>query len=211
MNGDLGNVIRSITEASQALEREPGHLNRIKELEQQHIDDGARVARLEAKIIDMSALHDNLLAKLRSVEAERDDYGFRHMAAEDKANAVVRVLKDLQNVVGTAIHSAEPPQPNPVAPPDQSAADPTSAPASGTGSGTGSEVSGTESEDKPVWWRDREASGRFLPETSVEEPKPQGPYSGKKYWQVPGYVSREDWLSGGGRIEDYTMTATGNA
>ena len=35
------------------------------------------------------------------------------------------------------------------------------------------------------------------------EPTLYGPYSGKRYIDVPGWVSREDWLAGGGTEYDY--------
>lgn len=43
-----------------------------------------------------------------------------------------------------------------------------------------------------------EASASILP----SDPIP-GPYSGKLYINIPGWVSREDWLAGGGTYEDY--------
>lgn len=86
------NFIREIAEAYRALEQEPALLHRIKELETAHVHDGERVARLEKRLMERAEEINELNAKLRSVEAERDDAGFRLLEAEDRVDAIRKAL-----------------------------------------------------------------------------------------------------------------------
>src|SRR6266705_1019365 len=94
------NFIREIAEAYRALEAEPGLQHQVRDFEARHIHDGDTIARLETRIMELKAQQDETLTKLRSVEAERDDAGFRQLEAEDKVANLVRAFQDVQTTVG---------------------------------------------------------------------------------------------------------------
>src|SRR6266568_7997208 len=94
------NFIREIAEAYRALEAEPELQHKVQDYESRHVRDGEIIARLETRIMELKNAQDDLNAKLRSVEAERDDAGFRHLEAEDKVNNLIRTFQDVQATVG---------------------------------------------------------------------------------------------------------------
>ncbi len=94
------NFIREIAEAYRALEAEPELQHKVQDYEGRHVRDGETIARLETRIMELKNAQDELNAKLRSVEAERDDAGFRHLEAEDKVNNLIRTFQDVQATVG---------------------------------------------------------------------------------------------------------------
>jgi hypothetical protein len=95
--------VREISAAYEAFEQLPGLQSRIEELEAQHIRDGDRVASLELRIMDLKVREDELNAKLRSVEAERDDAGFRLLEGEDKTAAAILALRNIQVTLGETL------------------------------------------------------------------------------------------------------------
>jgi len=97
------NFMREMAEAYQALEREPGLLRLIDEMRAATQSDGDTIARLERKLMERFAEIDELRAKLRSVEAERDDAGFRQLEAEDKATTLQRVVENLVSSLGETL------------------------------------------------------------------------------------------------------------
>ena len=225
MSIEVSSLLRAISEANQALEREPTMQARISELEQQHVKDGEHIAALEIRIHSLRDQISQLNAEIREVEKERDDYGFRHMASEDKATALASVLKNVHRDVAAILKAQEPVEEvilPPVVPPTpapvdstttgttpqvvqsntegQSASGPTDTSTSGAGTTTGSEPH--TSSDKPNWWRERQEDGKFLP-----EPRPIGPFTGKKWWQVSGTITKEEWLEGGGAEEDWRQAS----
>src|SRR6266702_3554739 len=94
------NFIREIAEAYRALEAEPELQHKVQDYEGRHVRDGGTIARLETRIMELKNAQDELNTKLRSVEAERDDAGFRHLEAEDKVNNLIRTFQDVQATVG---------------------------------------------------------------------------------------------------------------
>jgi hypothetical protein len=100
------NFIREIAEAYRALEMEPQYQSQIKDWERINKRDGDAIARLELRLMEMSQEHDALKAKLRSVEAERDEAGFRQLEAEDTTNNLLTTLRSVQASVGSAIAAA---------------------------------------------------------------------------------------------------------
>jgi hypothetical protein len=103
MTREGSNFIREISEAYQALEREPELRRQLDELQHHHHRDGEHIARLESRIHEMKLHAEELTAKLRSVEAERDEATFRVLEEADKANAAKRSMSDLHSVLGGAI------------------------------------------------------------------------------------------------------------
>lgn len=99
---DISNVLASIGEAKRALDAEPGYLHRIRELEQKLVIDGQTIAHREQRIHELKQSEEALQAKLRSVEAERDDAGFRALEEADKVQALSTLL---HGFIGDAVRA----------------------------------------------------------------------------------------------------------
>src|SRR6266446_835017 len=97
------NFIREIAEAYRALESEPDLKRQVHDFEGRHIRDGDTIARLETRIMELKAAQDELNTKLRSVEAERDEAGFRQLEAEDKVATLVHTFQVVHSTVGQAV------------------------------------------------------------------------------------------------------------
>lgn len=93
MTTDLNNILTALAAAKAAQEAVPvleeRNRNLVAEL------DGKRdhVQRIELTLQERDARINELSEKLRSVEAERDQYGFRELEANDKVAALVRSIR----------------------------------------------------------------------------------------------------------------------
>lgn len=115
MTREGSNFIREIAEAYRALEAEGNYLSDIEKLKNEKVLDGERIARLEIKLMDRSDEVDGLKARIRSLEVERDDASFRELEAQDKLDAMRRLVKAFVSDVGS-LEKAEEPQPVKVEP-----------------------------------------------------------------------------------------------
>ena len=100
------NFIREIAEAYRALEAEPTLKETINKLEAECENYFKTVQRLELLAIDRKSEIEALNTKLRSVEAERDEAGFRHLEAEDKVATLVRTFQTVHATVGQTVAHA---------------------------------------------------------------------------------------------------------
>lgn len=107
MSQSVQDVLSAITEASAALNREPQLQSRIAELERSLNQSQSHAQALEIHIVEYKGIIDNLQSKVRSLEVERDDMGFRQLEAEDKLDA-------LRNVVASFTTKAAQHMPKPV-------------------------------------------------------------------------------------------------
>src|SRR5260370_13179095 len=92
-HSDINLFLNSISEAKRALDAEPGHLHRIRELEKLLGEHGDTIAKRELHIHSLKQDHETLQQKLRSVEAERDDAGFRALEETDKVQSMLALLR----------------------------------------------------------------------------------------------------------------------
>jgi hypothetical protein len=90
---DISAVLLSISEAKRALDAEPQYRRHIHELEQKLIIDGQTIASREQRIHELKQSEEALQAKLRSVEAERDEAGFRALEESDKVSALSTLVR----------------------------------------------------------------------------------------------------------------------
>jgi hypothetical protein len=222
------NFIREIAEAYRALEAEQGHLDTIARHEKQRVTDGETIARLEIRIMEMKAQQDETQAKLRSVEAERDEAGFRALEAEDRLDGIKRAIgmpeaiaKAKAEGVAEATPKAEPKLATQTANMEQALtgqgwheiADQTQPvpevvkSIEDAGQSVADPIVGStttvSSEIAPILSAETTAAPTT---TSLAEPKADGslkPYHNKRYHDHPYYVSLQGWLNGGGTEEDY--------
>src|SRR6516225_1407422 len=135
MTEQMANFFREMVDAAKAVEAQPELIAEIERLKQANREDGERIAALEIKLQQRSQELEETNRKLKEVESERDDAGFRLLEAEDR---LVRI-RDLLPVPPVEPPSvAEPTQPGAEA---EAAERPTQDQPDGTGTGTESEAS----------------------------------------------------------------------
>src|ERR1700757_4305200 len=96
---NVSSLVNDLVEMATATKRLPELERELAEAKRIIERDGATIARLELKLQDRAIEIDDLKVKLRSVEAERDDAGFRQLEAEDRAGNAVAALTSMQATV----------------------------------------------------------------------------------------------------------------
>lgn len=207
-----------LVEMARAVEELPLVRNELAEARNELERARDTITSRELRIIDLKTEVDDLQAKLRNAEVARDDAELRFLEADD-ATAKVRawmvslagllaIPQPQPNTSSEALHEAT----------DQSEAHP---------SMTGPMIDAGAAEPSPnvtdASQGQREPDPIAQPQTNVNSgdnsseqafvkssaytdatlAEPSNRYHGRRYIDVPGWVSREDWLAGGGTVEDY--------
>ncbi len=102
MSSDINNFLQSMVEAKTALDAMPELRRELEHLKHQVHIQGETIANRELHIHNLKQSEQTLTQKLRSVEAERDDAGFRHLESEDKVQAL---LKSLHSAVAAGLET----------------------------------------------------------------------------------------------------------
>lgn len=100
---NVSSLVSDLVQMAEATRRLPEVERELVEMRSASSRDGDTIARLERKLMDRSAEIDELKSKLRSVEAERDDAGFRQLEAEDKSNALRDVVEGVLSTLGETL------------------------------------------------------------------------------------------------------------
>jgi hypothetical protein len=219
MSPQGSSFIAEIAEAYNALELLPQAHERIATLERDNNEYFNTIQRLELKLIDRQVEIDNLNAKIRELEVARDDAEFRFLEAEDKQGATLRTLKELQGRIAGLVEVIDPPKVEPVvveAPVTShdmpvsemglSVTDPTLGEAATQTGLQEPSVSSGQSEPDPTAPTTTYPEPSSVASTAPTDPVSsidRGPYFGKRYIHVAGYMSLSHWLAGGGTEEDY--------
>lgn len=93
MTNDINTFLNSMVEAKRALDAEPGYQRQIDELRSTTARQGDTIQRLELKLMDRSGQITELQTKVREVEAQRDDAGFRLLESEDRVSNLSTLLR----------------------------------------------------------------------------------------------------------------------
>ena len=118
MSPHVANFVHDLVAMAKAMEENPVLQEQIEALKAQLSQAQDHTAGLEVNIISYKQQIDDLQAKVRSLEVERDDASFRTMEVEDKLNTT---LVDLSSIlrIGERIHTRlAPPKPEPVIEPE---------------------------------------------------------------------------------------------
>src|SRR6266403_1801705 len=118
MSPHVANFVHDLVAMAKAMEENPVLQEQIEALKAQLSQAQDHNAGLEVNIISYKQQIDDLQAKVRSLEVERDDASFRTMEVEDKLNTT---LVDLSSIlrIGERIHTRlTPPKPEPVIEPE---------------------------------------------------------------------------------------------
>lgn len=100
---NVSSLVSDLVQMAEATRRLPEVERELADMRSASSRDGDTIARLERKLMDRSAEIDELRAKLRSVEAERDDAGFRQLEAEDKSNDLHNVVEGVLSTLGETL------------------------------------------------------------------------------------------------------------
>lgn len=98
----VSSLVHDLVEMAEATRRLPELERELADSRETARRDGDTIARLEIKLQQRNGEISDLQAKLRSVEAERDDAGFRQLEAEDKVNGLRRAVTDALATLGQA-------------------------------------------------------------------------------------------------------------
>jgi hypothetical protein len=214
----INSLVGDLVAMAQAMERLPQvetELHRLEhELEQAH----ATISHRELRIIDLKQQIEDLQSKLSQAEVARDDAELRFLEADEKSSKVVRFLAQIQGMAVQAECELNPPKPMPQPEVtaeavyhvgDRRLSDNGSVVSVQTDPTNGASVSEEPSQSDPtgvvpdtVAVEHSGTSPLIVDAPSAVETNP-GPYHGRRYIDVPGWISRADWLAGGGTNEDY--------
>src|SRR5258707_1769505 len=118
MSPHVANFVHDLVAMAKAMEENPVLQDQIEVLKAQLSAAQDHNAGLEVNIISYKQQIDDLQAKVRSLEVERDDASFRTMEVEDKLNTTLADLSSLLTI-GERIHTRlAPPKPEPVKEPE---------------------------------------------------------------------------------------------
>lgn len=98
----LNDTRRQRDEAEQALSQAKSELSTVS----------AKASSHEETIHNYHELEDRLRSELEQAKKDRDDYGLKHMAAEDRANEAEAKLKKLREALGMPEAKPEDPKPS---------------------------------------------------------------------------------------------------
>jgi hypothetical protein len=152
-----------MVDAAKAVEAQPELIAEIDRLKQANREDGERIAALEVKLQQRCQELDETNRKLKEVESERDDAGFRLLETENQLADIRSMAKVwFPDLVDKPQPVAEPTPPQAE---DAEAERPTQDQPDGTGTGTESEASASSFPAPPQFPTE-------APSTASSEPVP---------------------------------------
>src|SRR6266446_7028382 len=118
MSPAVGNFVQDLVEMAKATETLPivQHENETLKADLSHAQD--TIAARETAIISYKQQIEDLHARVRSLEVERDDASFRVLEAEDTAHSILTQARNAQATLAEVISKLDPPKPEPVKEPE---------------------------------------------------------------------------------------------
>src|SRR6266446_545138 len=118
MSPAVGNFVQDLVEMAKATETLPivQHENETLKADLSHAQD--TIAARETAILSYKQQIEDLHAKVRSLEVERDDASFRVLEAEDTAHSILTQARNAQATLAEVISKLDPPKPEPVKEPE---------------------------------------------------------------------------------------------
>lgn len=210
----INSLVGDLVAMAQAMERLPIAEQELAESRRLHGETLDTTARLEQRIINLKAEVEAKNEVIRSLEVAKDQAETMFLEADDRTSRALDFIKATFGNAGSLIQAletprAEEPKAEPITDPVVVAA---LKPYMGSpnwteehGFATGQSEAGPIAQSESmslhtVSSQSADAGEGVKPEQSVSE---LGPYHGLRYINVPGWISRDDWLAGGGTNEDY--------
>lgn len=229
MSPNINSFVGDLVAMAQAVEELPKVQAENTELHGKLADAYGTITAREEAILRYKDEIETLHSRVRSLEVERDDAGFRVLEVEDRMSAAIRSFRLIGDEVASAVLLIDPPKPEPAPQAMPVSGDPTQDTSSYGGEPGQSEPLPTHptgvSENSPPMSEAQtslsetssstssppsyspeppapDTTHRSLTEADID-PNPEGRFVGKKYWETVESVNREGWLKGGGALEDY--------
>src|SRR5258706_9012077 len=118
MSPAVGNFVQDLVEMAKATETLPIVQHENENLKAYLSRAQDTIAARETAIISYKQQIDDLHAKVRSLEVERDDASFRVLEAEDTAHSILTQARNAQATLAEVIAKLDPPKPEPVKEPE---------------------------------------------------------------------------------------------
>lgn len=204
----MTSLVNDLVEMAKAVELLPqvqAELDRARET----IDHrGQHIEQLELKAHAYKQEIETLHSTIRSLEVARDDAELRFLELDEHATKAIDFARtatiNMEAVMALLSPPKAQPEPEPINPhaneplPVSPALHEDAGQSEGHPTATKVTIQSQDATTQNVETWDRVDTTSH----SAIEP-PVGLYSGKRYIDVPGWVSREDWLAGGGTQYDY--------
>ncbi len=212
MSPNVGNFVHDLVEMAKAMETLPQVEAERDRLNASLNEALVRIENREVSILTLKAEIETLNAKVRQMEAERDDAEIRFLELDEKAGRALSFIGDItvsldkarQELTPKPMPELEAQKPEPVYTP-QGWANSDSQGHESTGLASVPEstvimpVAGTEQgqgeANPPI--NDGSLTSQAKDDTS------SGPYANLRYYDHPTYVPFDQWIAGGGSEEDY--------
>lgn len=115
MTVSLSDLMKELQAGEEARAKVPQLEASNKEIYRQFDAAQAHNQELELAIRGYKDTIDSLSSRIRSLEVERDDAGFRELEAIDKLNTVLDTMRDVSGMLSATITRVDPPKPEPIA------------------------------------------------------------------------------------------------
>lgn len=211
MSPNVGNFVHDLVEMAKAMEMLPQVQADLEQANKLNSEQGTVIAAREESILKLKSEIDALQAKVREAEQGRDAAETMFLECDDKLSAFRRLAQTFSTDLGSLIQAQQPPAPMAVPSEEQVQGVSESKPMEGY---PGNPLPGTfpdpiaspqgQSEADPTTAQPSTTTGTTTPVEPTASSEPQaGPFHGKLYINQPGWISREDWLAGGGNEATY--------
>src|SRR5258707_6209315 len=118
MSPHVANFVHDLVAMAKAMEENPVLQDQIEVLNTKLDSAQAHNQQLELNILSYKQQIDDLQAKVRSLEVERDDASFRTMEVEDKLNSTLTDLSSILTIGERIYTRLAPPKPEPAVEPE---------------------------------------------------------------------------------------------
>lgn len=213
----INSLVGDLVAMAQAMERLPQVEAELAEARHVLSEMDKQIESVRSDLEQSRSYAASLEAKVHSAEVARDDAELRFLEADEQRTHTLDRLNQMGNIIRAVTNELDPPKPQPEPQPEpvsvQADPTPTTVSIPSAGSGTAYETDTIsaqgQSEPDPIASEASTTGETVLSGTasmssdaSSEQPS-SGPFAGRRYIDYPGYVSRMEWLAGGGTEEDY--------
>jgi len=208
MSPNINSFVGDLVAMAQAMEELPKAQAMIEDLRRQ-LDEAQRHNQgLEQNILGYKADIDHWKDQAKILTDQRDNAELRVLEMEDRNNAVSRFLGSFLSDANSLRNVIDPPKPEPTVQASSIPDEPPSAEVAVMDQVQSSGEHSTPSSDHAYGVQETPAVGHQSEHPSAPIPvdppaQASGKYSGLMYQDYPSWVSRQDWIAGGGTDETY--------
>lgn len=209
MSPNVSSFVGDLVEMAKAFEELPNVQAALAESEFHRESLSVAVQKREESILSLKAEIEKLNEKVRTTEVERDDAEMRFLELEEKAGKVDAIMHSILSDADRVVTMLFPPKPEPLPAltEGQSANNPTAnttddQPVSAHSDAENTDTVRAESEPLPTSAQAAQTGTTPEPEAFASKSWSER-YKDLNYMSIPGYISRAEWLEGGGTDESY--------